>query len=222
MLRAIHICSYMDETYRCIFLQSERYHGTHSLRAIACCAMRDDELIRDLPFSAEATSLTAGRSSGAEGVGRKVVWTSAAALYEATTTSSKYWNDSLMFSLSRHIPVAKMFRRSLIQPPKHHLLQPKLTRPFASKPHPHPSTEPLAQKLNIDDPSSGSLRDATQTAQSEAEDITPTTEESGTKAQPTQEPVAQAKDQDEPPAGSVRERAMEGMRGSENVSEGGR
>lgn len=113
----------------------------------------------------------------------------------------------------------KMFRRYPVRTLAATRFKLGYMQPFASKStaSAHPSTEPLAQKLNIDDPSSGSLRDATQTAQSEAEDITPTTEETGTKSQPTQEPVAQAKDQDEPPAGSVRERAMEGMKGSENI-----
>ena len=89
-------------------------------------------------------------------------------------------------------------------------------RTFATKTQ-HPSTEPLAQKLNIDDPSAGSLRDATQAAQTEAENVTPSAEESPKKEQPTQEPLAQAKDLDEPPKGSLREQAMEGMKGSENI-----
>jgi hypothetical protein len=82
------------------------------------------------------------------------------------------------------------------------------------------SEEPLAQKLNIDDPESGDLRAKTQAAQSKVENMTepPTTENSST-SQPTQEPVAQAKNKDEPPRDSVRGQTHEAMSKSENTKE---
>ncbi|KAM0695040.1 hypothetical protein Q7P36_005396 [Cladosporium allicinum] len=82
------------------------------------------------------------------------------------------------------------------------------------------SEEPLAQKLNIDDPESGDLRAKTQASQSKVENMTerPTTENSST-SQPTQEPVAQMKNKDEPPRDGLRGQTYEAMSKSENTKE---
>jgi hypothetical protein len=82
------------------------------------------------------------------------------------------------------------------------------------------SEEPLAQKLNIDEPESGDLRAKTQAFQSKVENMTepPTTENSST-SQPTQEPVAQMQNKDEPPRDGLRGRTYEAMSKSENTKE---
>jgi hypothetical protein len=82
------------------------------------------------------------------------------------------------------------------------------------------SEEPLAQRLNIDDPESGDLRGKTQASQSKVENMTepPTTENSST-SQPTQEPVAQMKNKDEPPRDGLRGQTYEAMSKSENIKE---
>jgi hypothetical protein len=82
------------------------------------------------------------------------------------------------------------------------------------------SEEPLAQKLNIDEPESGDLRAKTQAFQSKVENMTepPTTENSST-SQPTHEPVAQMKNKDEPPRDGLRGRTYEAMSKSENTKE---
>jgi hypothetical protein len=82
------------------------------------------------------------------------------------------------------------------------------------------SEEPLAQRLNIDDPESGDLRAKTQASQAKVENMTepPTTENSST-SQPTQEPVAQMKNKDEPPRDGLRGQTYEAMSKSENTKE---
>ena len=82
------------------------------------------------------------------------------------------------------------------------------------------SEEPLAQKLNIDEPESGDLRAKTQAFQSKVENMTepPTTENSST-SQPTQEPVAQMQNKDEPPRDGLRGRTYEAISKSENTKE---
>jgi hypothetical protein len=82
------------------------------------------------------------------------------------------------------------------------------------------SEEPLAQRLNIDDPESGDLRAKTQASQSKVENMTepPTTANSST-SQPTQEPVAQMTNEDEPPHDGLRGRTHEVMSKSENTKE---
>ena len=82
------------------------------------------------------------------------------------------------------------------------------------------SEEPLAQRLNIDDPDSGDLREKTQASQSKVENMTePPTTENSSASQPTQEPVAQMKNKDEPPQDGLRGRTHEAMSKSENTKE---
>lgn len=85
----------------------------------------------------------------------------------------------------------------------------------------HKSQEPLAQKLNIDDPTSGDLRAKTQAAQSKSENITdpPLAESSGPATQATQEPEAQRQDKDEPPNEGLRGQTHDAMAKSENSIE---
>lgn len=82
------------------------------------------------------------------------------------------------------------------------------------------SEEPLAQRLNIDDPESGDLREKTQSSQSKVENMTePPTSENSSTSQPTQEPVAQMKNKDEPPHDGLRGQTHEAMSKSENTKE---
>jgi hypothetical protein len=82
------------------------------------------------------------------------------------------------------------------------------------------SQEPLAQRLNIDDPASSDLRHKTQAAQSKTENLVePATETSGSAPQPTREPLAQKESKDEPPRDSLRGQTHEANARSENTRE---
>lgn len=83
------------------------------------------------------------------------------------------------------------------------------------------SQEPLAQRLDIDDPETGGLRAKTQAAQSESENLTepPTAETTESASQATEEPVAQKQNKDEPPYDSLRGKTHEAMSRSENTKE---
>jgi hypothetical protein len=83
------------------------------------------------------------------------------------------------------------------------------------------SQEPLAQRLNIDDPETGDLRAKTQAAQSKSENLNepPSAETTGSSSQATQEPVAQRNNRDEPPRDSLRGQAHEAVSKSENLKE---
>jgi hypothetical protein len=83
------------------------------------------------------------------------------------------------------------------------------------------SQEPLAQRLNIDNPESSDLRAKTQAAQSKFENQTepPTAGTTDSASQPTQEPVAQKQNADEPPLDSLRGKTHEAVSRSENVKD---
>lgn len=82
------------------------------------------------------------------------------------------------------------------------------------------SQEPLAQRLNIDDPESGGLRSKTQAAQSKTENLVePATETIDSASQPTREPLAQKQSKDEPPQDSLRGQTHDAMSRSENTRE---
>lgn len=82
------------------------------------------------------------------------------------------------------------------------------------------SQEPLAQRLNIDDPDSGGLRSKTQAAQSTSENLMePATETTDSASQPAREPLAQKESKDEPPSDSLRGQTHEAMSRSENIKE---
>jgi hypothetical protein len=82
------------------------------------------------------------------------------------------------------------------------------------------SQEPLAQRLNIDDPESGELRSKTQAAQSKSENLMePSTETTDSTSRPTREPSAQKDSKDEPPSDSLRGQTHEAMSRSENTKE---
>jgi hypothetical protein len=83
------------------------------------------------------------------------------------------------------------------------------------------SQEPLAQRLNIDNPETSHLRAETQAAQSKSENQTepPTAETTDSASQPTHEPVAQKQNADEPPHDSLRGRTREAVSKSENVKD---
>lgn len=90
----------------------------------------------------------------------------------------------------------------------------------SSKENSTKSQEPLAQRLNIDDPESSDLRHKTQAAQSKTENLVePATETSGSAPQPTREPLAQKESKDVPPHDSLRGQTHEAMSRSENTRE---
>jgi hypothetical protein len=83
------------------------------------------------------------------------------------------------------------------------------------------SQEPLAQRLNIDNPETSHLRAETQAAQSKSENQKepPTAETTDSASQPTQEPVAQKQNADEPPHDSLRGKTHKAVSKSENVKD---